>query len=80
MNSQLVSFVECGHRMSKHLDGHNSDRWDNTVNLGIHINPVAVVSESCTNMSKMTKYCTKLKVKMSQISFNIDVVILVALI
>ncbi len=50
MNSQLVSFVECGHRMSKHLDGHNSDRWDNTVNLGIHINLVAVVSESCTKM------------------------------
>ncbi len=22
--------IECGHRMSKHVDGHNSDRWDNS--------------------------------------------------
>lgn len=36
-NSQLFSFAECGHRMSKHVDGNNSDRWDNTVHLGIHI-------------------------------------------
>ncbi len=25
----IFSFVECGHRVSKHVDGHNSDRWDN---------------------------------------------------
>ncbi len=30
MNSHILSFVECGHRVSKHVDGHNSDRWDNS--------------------------------------------------
>ncbi len=30
MNSHIFSFVECGHRTSKHLDGHNSDRWNNS--------------------------------------------------
>ncbi len=25
-----ICFIECGHRMSKHVDGHNSDRWDNS--------------------------------------------------
>ncbi len=23
----MFSFVECGHRVSKHVDGHNSDRY-----------------------------------------------------
>ncbi len=51
-----------------------------TVNLGIHtVNPIAVVSEGCTTVA-MTKYCTKLKFQMLQISYNIDIVILVALI
>ncbi len=30
MYSHTFSFVECGHRVSKHVDGHNSDRWDNS--------------------------------------------------
>ncbi len=47
INSQLFSFVECGHKMSKNVDGHNSD---NAMHLGLHINPIAVVSESCTKM------------------------------
>ncbi len=25
----IISFVECGHRMSKHVDGCNCDPWDN---------------------------------------------------
>ncbi len=29
MHLHIFSFVECGHRVSKHVDGHNSDRWDN---------------------------------------------------
>lgn len=61
MNSHIFSFAECGHRMSKHLSGHNSDELDN-MNLGIHINAIAVVTENYT----MTKYCTKLKVQMIQ--------------
>ncbi len=28
MYSRICSFVECGHRASKHVYGHNSDRWD----------------------------------------------------
>ncbi len=43
MNSQLVSFVECVHKVSKHSGGI-------TVNLSIHINPGTVVSESCIKM------------------------------
>ncbi len=38
MNSQLLSFVECCHWMSKYVDSNNSDRWDNTVHAGIHTN------------------------------------------
>ncbi len=30
MHLHIFSFVECGHRVSKHVDGHNSDRWDNS--------------------------------------------------
>ncbi len=30
MISHIFSFVECGHRVSKHVDRHNSDRWDNS--------------------------------------------------
>ncbi len=33
MNSHIFSFVECGHRVSKHVDGHNSDRWDKVYNI-----------------------------------------------
>ncbi len=32
MRSHIFSFVECGHRMSKHVDGHNGGI---TVHLGI---------------------------------------------
>lgn len=45
MHLQLLSFVQCGHGMSKHVDSKNSDRQDNTVHLGIriHINTVVFV-------------------------------------
>ncbi len=48
MNSHIFSFVECGLRMSKHLDGHNSDRWDNSE--FIQYKSIAVVSENYTKM------------------------------
>ncbi len=59
MNSQLFSFVECGHRMSKHVD--------------VHIHPIAVVSEGCTKVlqwQSYSEYCTKLKVQMLQINIQ----------
>ncbi len=43
MNSHIFSFVECGHRASKHVDG----RWDN---LGIQYKSIAVISENYTKM------------------------------
>ncbi len=45
MNSHVFGSVEYGHKMSTHVDGHGI-----TVNLDIHINPIAVVSENCTKM------------------------------
>ncbi len=27
MHSRIRSFVECGHRASKHVYGHNIDQW-----------------------------------------------------
>ncbi len=49
MNSELLFFVECGQRMSKHADSHNSDRWDIS-EFRFNINPVAVVSEDYTKI------------------------------
>ncbi len=65
MNSHIFSFVECGHRVSKHVD----DRWDNT---GIQYNPDAVIGEDYNKI-----YCTKLKIQMLQKMYNNDVVILI---
>ncbi len=42
MNLHIFSFVECGHRVSKHVDGHNGI----TVNLGLQYKSVAVVCEN----------------------------------
>lgn len=43
MHLQVLNFVQCGHRMSKHVIGNNSDRRDNTVHLGIHTHIVLVL-------------------------------------
>ncbi len=47
MHSHIFSFIECGHRVSKHVDGHNSEI---TVNLGLYINPGSVISENYNKM------------------------------
>ncbi len=43
MNSHIFSFVECGHRVSKHHGGI-------TVNLGLQYKSIAVVCENYTKM------------------------------
>ncbi len=43
MHLHIFSFVECGHRVSKHVD----DRWDN---LDIQYKSIAVVSENDNKM------------------------------
>ncbi len=47
MHLYIFSFVECDHRVSKHVDGHNSDRWDN---LSIQYKSIAVISENYNKM------------------------------
>ncbi len=42
--------IQFSYRMSKHDDGHNSDCWENTVHLGMHINIIVVASEGCIKM------------------------------
>ncbi len=78
MHLHIFSFVECGHRMSKHVDGHNSDRWDNS-GLRYTICPIAVASE---NDNKMLQWQYIVLIKHSNVTkkYNNDVVILVALI
>ncbi len=47
MNSQILNFVECCHKISKHVDGQNCDLW---WDYSAFRDPVAVVSEGCTKM------------------------------
>ncbi len=65
--------------MSKHVDGHNCDQWDNSEFRYTYKSNYSLLVRAALNVA-MTKYCTELKVQMLQISYNIDVAILVALI
>ncbi len=49
MNAHIFSFAECGHRISKRVDGHNSDLWNNN-ELRYTYKSRTVVSENCTKM------------------------------
>ncbi len=79
----LVLIYEFTYIISEHVDGNNSDRWDNTVHVRMHtvyiqLQLLVKVASKCCNY-KVTVNIV-LKVQMLQISYNIDVVILVALI
>ncbi len=46
-----IRFFESGHRMSKHVDGSNNNRWDNwTLFLFYNINTITVASENDNRM------------------------------
>ena len=34
---ELLKCVQCGHKTNKLINGNNSDRWDNTLQLAMHI-------------------------------------------